>query len=521
MGGWLARALVVVLLTLGCVLGLPGAAQAHADLESSIPTAGQTVPAAPETITLVFNEPVEIGSESLRLLAADGTPGSATARLVGPSTVVLTPTTQLTTGGWVVTWRLASGDGHVVSGALPFAVGAGQVAPEFDTGNDSPVVALILLEAAAWLAAIAAGALLAGAGAKVGAWLSMASLAASALRLPVLLADAGSWDLALGSGETRASVLVAASGGLALVASMLVDGARTARTAGRVVAALALAAFAVQGTQSGHHLLEGNPLLVVMQVAHLTAAATWIGAVAALAADRSRAQALRTRRQATVSILVLLPCAVILAIAMIAPAPAAILATSWGRVLVVKVALVLLALGVGLLHHRELQAGRIDATLARDSRLRRFLFGESLLLAAVMVASATLTSQSPVLPASPDAQAEARAAVTSTTATAELVLDDGSRATVTWAGDGTAGTWTVVTPGLDPVGGTVKATHLETGTGLQEVPLEMTAPGRLGGTGTLPLTGVWTVAVTVSTGTFENRSGTAELTVGNNGEEAP
>jgi len=29
------------------------------------------------------------------------------------------------------------------------------------------------------------------------------------------------------------------------------------------------------------------------------------------------------------------------------------------------------------------------------------------------------------------------------------------------------------------------------------------------------------VAVTVSTGTFENRSGTAELTVGNNGEEAP
>lgn len=98
-----------------------GPASAHAELASATPTNGSITRSAPATVTLRFNEPVT--AQSVRIVDASGASVPAQSSGQG-ATVQIRPTSRLTPGAYATTWSVTSDDGHTVTGATAFRVGA-------------------------------------------------------------------------------------------------------------------------------------------------------------------------------------------------------------------------------------------------------------------------------------------------------------------------------------------------------------------------------------------------------------
>ena len=100
-------------------------ASAHAELIDTDPAEGSVVETAPDTVTLTFNEPVRLTSQEIAVYDAAGDEVGSTAGASGTEvTVDLTGAADLADGTYVVSWNVLSGDGHPISGALTFSVGA-------------------------------------------------------------------------------------------------------------------------------------------------------------------------------------------------------------------------------------------------------------------------------------------------------------------------------------------------------------------------------------------------------------
>lgn len=119
------RALLVLAGMVLAVLGSAGAASAHAVLISTQPGALAVLASAPHQVTLTFGEPVQVSSTGVLVLGPDGRTADdgkaghpdGRADTVG---VVLTSTAQ---GTYTVSWHVISADSHPVSGAFTFSVG--------------------------------------------------------------------------------------------------------------------------------------------------------------------------------------------------------------------------------------------------------------------------------------------------------------------------------------------------------------------------------------------------------------
>lgn len=115
----------VVLAVLAVVAGGP-AALAHATLVSTSPAEDAIVPHAPTRVTATFDEPVGVSSDSLQVFAPNGsradtggtTHGSTSAQIA----VALKP--GLGHGTYTVGWHVISADSHPVHGAFTFSIGA-------------------------------------------------------------------------------------------------------------------------------------------------------------------------------------------------------------------------------------------------------------------------------------------------------------------------------------------------------------------------------------------------------------
>ena len=114
----LRLAAIWLFLAFGCV-----AASAHATLVRSEPADGAVLAAAPDGLVLVFNEPVS--PLVLRLVGADGESVPLDDVAVSQETVTVGLPAGLGDGGWVVSWRVVSGDGHPIGGSVVFSVGTG------------------------------------------------------------------------------------------------------------------------------------------------------------------------------------------------------------------------------------------------------------------------------------------------------------------------------------------------------------------------------------------------------------
>lgn len=117
--GLLAAALLVALV----VLGWAAPVSAHADLISSTPADGSILDTAPTELVLRFTEGVDLQSDGIRLLDADGTPVTLGPAEAADSTVTAPIDAELDQGSYVVAWRAVSADGHPIRGAFTFSVG--------------------------------------------------------------------------------------------------------------------------------------------------------------------------------------------------------------------------------------------------------------------------------------------------------------------------------------------------------------------------------------------------------------
>jgi copper transport protein len=105
---------------------IPGIASAHAVLESSSPAPSALLASSPKEIRLDFDEQVEATLGDIRIYDSEQREISIekTVRSSADASVVSAGVPTLKNGVYVVVWRVVSADGHPVSGAFPFEIGA-------------------------------------------------------------------------------------------------------------------------------------------------------------------------------------------------------------------------------------------------------------------------------------------------------------------------------------------------------------------------------------------------------------
>lgn len=116
-------------------------ASAHASLESSTPSPSAVLETSPQDIGLEFSEPVSLGEGSVVLYDQRRQRVSIpTARVMDSARVEVAELPDLPAGMYLVTWRVLSQDGHVAQGAFTFQIGTqfpGVAAQDLLAGVDS------------------------------------------------------------------------------------------------------------------------------------------------------------------------------------------------------------------------------------------------------------------------------------------------------------------------------------------------------------------------------------------------
>ena len=116
---------VSALAAIGAMFALAAPAYAHAMLDRATPAVGAVVRAAPSEIRLQFSQGVEASLSRVSVADAGGKSvplGPATTAKNDRRVLVAPLPTSLVSGGYRVTWRVVSTDGHVSQGDFSFTV---------------------------------------------------------------------------------------------------------------------------------------------------------------------------------------------------------------------------------------------------------------------------------------------------------------------------------------------------------------------------------------------------------------
>ena len=294
-------------------------ASAHAVLTTTTPADGARVATAPAEVSLAFNEAVSLGAGYARVLDGAGErvdTGAAEVR-DGVLTVPLRP--ALPDAGYVVTWRVVSADSHPISGAFSFVVGDGEPVSASSVGSGDAAdplvaVALPLTRSLGYLGLVLGlGVPLALATVWPGGWrvrlmrrLTLGGLAGVAVTTGLLvllqgpyasggglgsLFDGALLDSTLDSdfGKTlllRAALAVA----LAVTLWRTWRGDRAPASSLLAVPAVVAVLLVVSVAAVGHAVAGSLPLLAVAATAvHVGAMSAWLGGLVALFAGALRA----------------------------------------------------------------------------------------------------------------------------------------------------------------------------------------------------------------------------------------
>ena len=116
----LRRAAVLLLLT-GLTLLVGGApAWAHSKLLGSDPAQGASLDTPPGTVSLTFNEPVQLGFNTITVVGPDGA-DYRTGEITAVDNTLTVPVLPFGPAGtYELGYRVVSADGHPVSGVVPF-----------------------------------------------------------------------------------------------------------------------------------------------------------------------------------------------------------------------------------------------------------------------------------------------------------------------------------------------------------------------------------------------------------------
>lgn len=132
-------AVAVLLLGFLVLLAPPRPAWAHSSVLRTEPGNGSTLATPPDRISLVFNEPVWTDYATVAVTSSDGRQvETGQPQVVETTLSVALP--DVAAGGYHVTWRVVSADGHPISGEFSFTVagGTGSAATAAPAGQPTP-----------------------------------------------------------------------------------------------------------------------------------------------------------------------------------------------------------------------------------------------------------------------------------------------------------------------------------------------------------------------------------------------
>lgn len=457
--------LAVLLAAAFAVVGWAAPASAHATLVSSDPAEGAVLAASPGQVTFTFDEPVQLVPGGLLAFDASGEQVGVEASANGLEVEGDLPDT-LDEGTYVITWRVVSSDGHPIAGSLTFHVGAPSLkveAPKVAPSDPGAVptvqavvhgtnyVALLLAGGLAiFLAWTVRGVRLDGAVRRRVVRLLRVSAFVAVLTAALAVPLAGAYQLGSGLGgvldldaldpalvQEDLQVLALQLAGLGVAA--WVAGLQRSSLVVDLVTLLAVWSPALVGHTRAY---EPSTLLVVTDALHLTAGAVWLGGLVGLVltlralAGRPKDAALLITRFSTVA------AGLLAAVALTGTLLGWRIVGSWsrlveetyGRLLLVKVVLVLVVVALAAYNRFRLVPGAADG-LGHDARrrgvelVRRTVVVEAAVLVAVLGVTGFLTQKPPGGQA-PAQQATAETGVVTGVATDEIkvlaVLDSGT-----------------------------------------------------------------------------------------------
>jgi copper transport protein len=417
-----SRLLVVVV----TALAFPGAASAHATLTGVSPPTQSRLSHVPQAVVLRFDQSVTATARAIEVFSTDGRKLSGKAVTGGHGRTVRVPLRGLRRGeAYTVRWRATSSDGHTGSGVYTFGIGVTPPPPNEAYGSVGPTwtddaakwayfVALALLVGTTGLRLLVLrepvpirlsnrlyGLCVAGGIATLNIGIAAFVLrAADALRLPFI--DLLYGDLSPIATKTRFGVaFVAMTLGYAVVTALVLLGWILDRPRLLWPAFVLGLGFASGLSLSGHQGVEPNATFLtgLADWLHLAAAMLWVGGLVALATcvwplapALRRAAFLGFSRIATVLVAVLLLAGTYLAVVRL-PDISDLWSTRYGQALLVKIAVVCVALGWGAVHHFVVRP-RLE--LGDPPRgLRRSLIGESTVAILVLLVAAVLVNAQP------------------------------------------------------------------------------------------------------------------------------
>jgi len=417
------RRLALVVLA---ALAFPAAAFAHANLDSTSPNYRQRLQSPPRAVALHFDQSVQAEPNAIEVKNEFGKTLSGASLAHGQT--VRVPLKRLPRGPYTVRWHVLSEDGHVVSGVFTFGVRDHVAAPTEAYGASGPTTTEHIVR---WAYFLSLALLLGGLGfrlllgreelapaaerrfyAIVGAGVvatievgivAFILRAEDALQLPfvrLLYGDLSS----ISSGTRFGEAFIAMTLGYALVAAFVFLAWLTDRRF-LLWSALLLGLGLASGLSlSGHSAVDPGSSWrsELADWAHLSAAALWIGGLVQLAfvvwpkaPELRRTAFLRFSRFASGLIAIVLGAGVYLSIVRL-PQLSDLWTAGYGRVLLVKLGLVSLALTWGAVHHfvarPAIERGTDGPIL---SRLPRSLAGESAVGMAILLAAAVLVDSKP------------------------------------------------------------------------------------------------------------------------------
>ena len=391
-------------LILLCLTLLPLQALAHAQLRASDPSEGAVLAEVPATIILDFNE--AIAPLVLRHIGPDGTATDLEGTAENARVTVTAPA-DLADGTHLLSWRVVSDDGHPVGGTLTFHVGAPSATPptpaELAAGaarfgaalRAVLTVSLVVAVGAAVFVAFVAPALAGPALARIAMFAAGATIPVGGLLIgvqgldmlslaPGALLTMQPWQAGLAAPMTLTVGLAVGAAVLAAL-SLHTFGSTTPKVLALGAWGLASLSFAVSG-----HAAVAPPRVAALPAITLHAAALifWMGSlVPLLLALRDSQPDLVLRRFSSIAV----PMVAVLILSGItltwlqSGSPVALLGSSYGIVLGLKLALVAVLLALAarnrLLLTPALAAGETTAT----PRLKRAIRAEIVLGLAILV----------------------------------------------------------------------------------------------------------------------------------------
>ncbi|MDX6212080.1 MAG: copper transport protein [Frankiales bacterium] len=439
MSSRLRRFAVLLAAVCAAVVVPAGSASAHAFLVNSDPADGAVLSSAPQRLQLQFSESIELAATHVTIVGQDGrdrrptsmalvtAPAGSQVAGVGRPVLLVVGLPALTPDAYRISWEtISSDDLHRTSGVFVFGLQhAAKAAGLHETPPALPESAL------RWLLflglAVALGATLLAAlhrpdrdGPFTDAAMRRCRDLALAGSVGALLVSAGLLvEQASASHESLARLLPSSYGtrwlvresGLLLLALVMYGRCRRGRSRGGVapgavlrwLTVLAASVSAVGFALMGHAGAGvASPTRIAADAAHLLAAATWSGTlltVAMVVVPRLRSsggEAVATRAAlrrflvpALVCVAVMVVTGVYLASGVVGSVDALIL-TTYGRILLAKLAVVAVVGALGLANSAALhrpRSGRKDRP--------RFLVPEALAAATVLGLTALLTSGQP------------------------------------------------------------------------------------------------------------------------------